>query len=178
MPDALRIEESAPAGMITLKGDLDLAALAAAVERTTGAPVPHVRRFTLGERGRALWMAPDELLLIVPQGEVAAAIAVIAEALQGEHHLAADVSDARVRFLIAGPGAREVLAKGAPVDLAPQAFGPGDLRRTRVGQVAAAFWCTAPEEFELVCFRSVATYMHDWLATAARPGGQVGFFGT
>jgi sarcosine oxidase subunit gamma len=63
-----------------------------------------------------------------------------------------------------------VLASGAPVDLAPAAFGPGDLRRTRLGQVAAAFWIPEPEVFDLACFRSVADFVTDWLANAARSG--------
>jgi sarcosine oxidase subunit gamma len=69
-----------------------------------------------------------------------------------------------------------VLAKGAPVDLAPAAFGVGDFRRTRLGQVAAAFWMPAPDTFELMCFRSVAGYVADWLANAARPGSLAGYF--
>ena len=85
------------------------------------------------------------------------------------------MSDARAVFRLDGPGAREVLAKGAPVDLAPAAFGPGDFRRTRLGQVAAAFWMPEPEVFDLMCFRSVAGFVADWLATAARPGSLPGF---
>ncbi|MHA1127411.1 MAG: sarcosine oxidase subunit gamma, partial [Alphaproteobacteria bacterium] len=73
-------------------------------------------------------------------------------------------------FLIERQGAREVLAKGAPVDLSPEAFGTGDLRRSRIGQLAAAFWMTGDESFELVCFRSVGAFMFDWLSNAAREG--------
>ena len=84
--------------------------------------------------------------------------------------MAVNVSDARAVFLIEGQGAREVLAKGAPVDLSPEAFGVDDLRRSRIGQLAAAFWMTEDEVFELVCFRSVGAFMFDWLSNAAREG--------
>ena len=60
--------------------------------------------------------------------------------------------------------------KGAPADLSPAAFGPGEIRRTRLGQVACAFWQTGPETFELICFRSVGAFVGDWLAAAARRG--------
>ena len=86
-----------------------------------------------------------------------------------------DVSDARALFRIDGPGAREVLAKGAPVDLSPAAFGPGDFRRTRLGQVACAFWTPDGTSFELVCFRSVAAYVFGLLENAAKPGSEVGY---
>ncbi len=58
--------------------------------------------------------------------------------LRAEHHLAADVSDARAVFRIEGAKADQVLAKLCPVDLAT--LEPGELRRTRAAQVAAAFW--------------------------------------
>jgi sarcosine oxidase, subunit gamma len=63
--------------------------------------------------------------------------------------------------------ADEVLMKLAPVDLA--AMVPGELRRTRVAQVAAAFWA-ADGGYTVVCFRSVAGYVMGLLTHAAQPG--------
>lgn len=176
MAEPCRIARDGPQGMILLRGDTGSGAIAAAVQGATGAPVPGVRRVTEGERGRALWFSPDELLLLVPHGEAAGLAAAITDRLRGEHVLAADVSDARVLFRLDGTGVREVLAKGAPVDLSPRAFGPGDLRRTRLGQVAVAFWCTGQDGFALLCFRSVADFVEDWLRLAAAPGGGVGWY--
>jgi len=111
-------------------------------------------------------MSPDELMLLGPPEATAARLAALGEALAGAHHLAVDVSDARAAFVLEGFAAREVLARGAPVDLSPAAFGVGDVRRTRLGQVAVALWSPAPEVFELMCFRSVADFVHDWLRHA------------
>ena len=172
MPEAVRVSRVDPRGMVTLRGDL--AALAGAVRAVTGCAVPEPRRVVLdGERGVA-WMSPDELMLFVAPGAAAAAVEEIEAALAGVHHLAVDVSDARAVFRLEGAGAREVLAKGAPVDLAPAAFGVGDFRRTRLGQVAAAFWMPEAEVFELMCFRSVAGFVGAWLANAARAGSLPG----
>jgi sarcosine oxidase subunit gamma len=169
------VREVPAPGMITLKGDLSAPALVAAVRTVTGCAVPGLRGIAAEGGCRAGWMAPDELLLIVPRGDVPDALATLAERLAETHHLAADVSDMRAVFRIEGPGAREALAKLAPVDLAPEAFEPGELRRTRLAQVPAAFWM---EEggVTLVCFRSVAAYAFDVLAGAAAPGGAVGHF--
>ena len=41
------------------------------------------------------------------------------------HAAITDVTDGRVAFRLAGPSAREVLAKGCPLDLHPRAFAPG-----------------------------------------------------
>ena len=115
-------------------------------------------------------MSPDELLVLVDYDQAAAVVAKLDDVLADEHHLAVNVSDARAIFTIQGQGAREVLAKGAPIDLSSEAFGVGDLRRSRIGQLAAAFWMTDTETFELACFRSVGAFMFDWLTNAAREG--------
>ncbi len=93
------------------------------------------------------------------------------KALEGEHHLVADVSDARAIFTIKGPKADQVLMKLCPVDMAGLA--EGEIRRTRAAQVAAAFWKSGPEEFTLVSFRSVAGYVMGLLETSSRAGSEV-----
>ena len=171
-----RIEEIGPRGMVMLKGDLSSTALKDVTTGLTGVDFPGQRGANCAGETGLLWMAPDELLLLVPRGEAAPAREKVAQALAGEHHLAEDVSDARALFAISGPTAREVLAKLTPADLHPASFAPGELRRTRVAQVPAAFWMRDEETFELLCFRSVAAYMFDLLSTAADPAAPVDFF--
>ena len=65
-----------------------------------------------------------------------------------------------------GACAREVMAKLAPVDFAPDAFEMGMFRRTRMAQVPAAFWMNGEDAFSVVCFRSVGEYMFDLLSVA------------
>lgn len=166
------VQISRPAvGMITLRCDLGEPRLAAALDRTVGCALPGRGRFEGGSAGAAAWMSPDELMIFAPAEAVAAALAALDAELAGAHRLIADVSEARAVFRLTGPGAREALAKGAPVDFAPQAFGSGDFRRTRLGQVAAAIWSPEAEVFELMCFSSVAEHVALWLATAARAVG-------
>lgn len=169
----VRVAEVGPQGMIVLrsKGDGVAEALAG-----LGLPVPEVRRIVAAGDRAVAWMSPDEMLVMLPYGEVAQAVAALSAALAGKHHLVADVSDARAVFTITGDGAREVLAKCCPVDLAPEVFGPGEVRRTRAAQVAAAVWMSEDDRFTLVCFRSVARYVFDLLSTLARPGAEVGLF--
>ena len=159
-------------GMVTLRADLSDAAVAGAVKTAVGSDMPDVRKAT----ETALWMSPDELLLLTPYGEAVAAVDKLTEALSGVHHLAVDVSDARTMFKLEGDAAREVLAKGAPVDLARDQFSIGDLRRTRISHVAAAFWQSgeSPDVFEIICFRSYASYLWEWLEESSREGTMPG----
>ncbi len=170
-----RVAEAGLRGMVTLRADLADPVVAAAVREVAGVDLPGQRRIVAeGARG-AGWMAPDELLILVPYAEAGAAVAALSAALAGTHHLAVDVSDARAVFRLEGGAAREVLAKLTPAEVAPGRLEPGELRRTRLAQVAAAFWIE-DGGFTVVCFRSVAQYVFDLLKVSAMPGGEIGLW--
>ena len=170
------IEDCGLSGMITLRGDMGLAAVRKAVTAGSGCAVPGIRKATFGESGTALWMSPDEMMVLCPYDETDARLAAMTKALGKSHALAVNVSDARALLRVSGPKAREVLAKLSPVDLSPEAFGPGDLRRSRIAQVAAAYWMEDAESFRVICFRSVAEYVFGVLKVAAAQGSEVGYF--
>lgn len=172
------VSELGPRGMIALRGDLSARKLQSAAMAAAGVKAFPDRLGAVieGEAG-LLWFSPDELLILCPKADAGGALQKLDKALKGTHHLAADVSDARAIFAVAGPGAREVLAKLTPADVSPEALPAGVVRRSRLAQVPAAFWMAGAERFELVAFRSVADYVFELLAQAARSGAEVGFFG-
>jgi sarcosine oxidase, subunit gamma len=173
-----QIEEAPLTGMMTLRGDLGSAKVKKAIKSATGTKVPATGRIELNGGSAAAWMSPDELLVIVPYDEVAERLDALQVALAGEHALAVNVSDARAMFRISGPDAREVPAKLCPVDMSADVFTPNTFRRTRMAQVAAAFWMDGDGTISVVCFRSVAGYVFNLLSAAAHPQSKVGVFGT
>lgn len=183
MPDAAvepqglaTVREVACYGMVAVRGDPASAALEDAVGKVTGIAVPGQGQARFAGHYGILWMSPDELLVLCPSGGAADAVAEMEAVLDGAHTLVADVSDARSVFTVGGSGAREVLAKLTPADVSPDAFGAGMVRRSRLAQVPAAFWLSADDTITVICFRSVADYVLDLLASAAMPGSGVGYF--
>ncbi|QHQ34460.1 sarcosine oxidase subunit gamma [Algicella marina] len=176
MSEIVHVEKLGRRGMISMKGDLAEKLVAAVAEAATGMALPGPREIML-EDGRGLaWMAPDELLLLFPEEEVEQALTKMESSAGDQHILIAEVSDARTIFAVEGARAREVLAKLAPVDLSPEAFGQRQIRRTRLAQVAAAFWLVSETRFEVVCFRSVEDYVEGLLRLSAAPGTVPEFF--
>lgn len=169
-----KVEEIGPLGMITIRGDLNASAVKKAVTGISGLDMPGQREVKTAGDNVLAWMSPDELLAVVPYDEVDDNIAAIAKTMKKGHYLAVNVSDARAVFRITGGGAREVVAKLSPVDMSPEAFGAGQIRRTRMAQVPAAFWIGEDGSITVVCFRSVAQYVFDLLKGAAANGSQVG----
>ncbi len=175
------VTEAGRVGMVTIRGDLDDAAFALAVKTATGLDLPGQGAIVGEDAGEGLklaWMSPDELLLLCDAQAAPGQASALALALEGSHALAVDVTDARAVFRVAGAAVREVMAKLTPADVAPGAFGPGRMRRTRLGQVPAAFRMADETTFEVIAFRSVALYVFDLLSNAARPGSEVGLFVT
>ncbi|PUB13209.1 sarcosine oxidase subunit gamma [Yoonia sediminilitoris] len=156
-------------GMITLRCDLSAKSLKAAC-KTMGLAIPERGQISRSGDKALCWMSPDELLMLVPYADVAGSLASVEQGMKGQHYLAENVSDARALIHIDGPFARDVIAKLAPVDLHPDSFKPGMVRRTHLGQIAAAFWMRDDGAFELICFRSVAAYAFDLLAASAKAG--------
>lgn len=170
------ISEIGTVGMITLRGDITSPALRVAAKNAAGVDVPEQRACAVeGDRGIA-WMSPDEVLIMCPYVQVSETLTGLQTALVTAHALAVNVSDARAVFEVRGAHAREVMAKLAPVDLAPAQFTQGMFRRTRIAQVPAAFWMPQEGVFRVVCFRSVAQYVFDVLSVAAQPGSEVQAF--
>jgi sarcosine oxidase, subunit gamma len=159
------VRETGPLGMITLRARPDAPGLAKAVKLATGCALPAQRAIVEKDGRAAAWMSPDEYLLLLPRADVPKALADLAKALKDQHHLAADVSDARAVFSVTGPKADEVVARLAPLDFA--LLPEGEIRRTRLAQVACALWRQGGG-LTIITFRSVARYAFDILVNAAR----------
>lgn len=163
-------------GMITLRADLSSNTVIKCLKKVTGCAMPGAWKAVETPEATVAWMSPDELLIIVPYEAVETMVAQLTKDLAAEHALVVNVSDARACLTLSGVGAREVLAKVAPIDLAPDQFKAGDFRRTRLAQAAGALWLDQSGVFHIVCFRSVGAYVFDLLKVAADPQSAVGVF--
>ncbi|MER6252979.1 sarcosine oxidase subunit gamma family protein [Streptomyces sp. NPDC001584] len=117
----------------------------------------------------AVWLGPDEWLVVGPAGSQRDLESRIRAASDDEPVAVTDVSAQRTTLLVTGPRARDLLAHGCPLDLHPRVFGAGccaqtTLARTQIVLVArdepkAGFWVLVRSSF--------AGYLTDWLLDAA-----------
>jgi sarcosine oxidase subunit gamma len=117
----------------------------------------------------ALWLGPDEWLLVGPPGSERDLESRIREAAGDEPVSVTDVSAQRTTLLVTGPRAHDLLAHGCPLDLHPRAFGPGRCAQTTLGR--AQIVLVARDEpragFWVLVRSSFAGYLTDWLLDAA-----------
>jgi sarcosine oxidase, subunit gamma len=149
----------------SLRGGADARA---AASRAFGVelPVTACRAATAGGRA-ALWLGPDEHLLIAPEPEAAAVAAGLRAALAGVSHSLVDVSHRQVAFALKGPSAAWLLVHGCPLDLDSAEFPVGMCTRTVYVKAEILLWRTAPDTFRVEVWRSFADYVVALLAETA-----------
>jgi sarcosine oxidase subunit gamma len=129
-------------------------------------PLAPLRAATQGARA-ALWLGPDEWLLIAEDDEPSLGAAVEA-ALAGFPHALTDVSHRQCAIELAGPGAARLLNAGAPLDLDLEAFPGGMVARTLLLKAEITLWRRDAERFRLEVARSFAPYVAAVLTASAR----------
>jgi sarcosine oxidase subunit gamma len=160
--------------LATLRGVPNSTKLKKAVKDTLGVTLPTSASTASTGAGHAiLWLGPDEWL-VVGAADAPSPISALAEALAGQHAAVVDVSDARVCITIRGDRARDVLAKGCPLDLHPRAFGPGRCAQTVLAKAhVLVYQSDDGPSFDLYVGRSFADYVWRWLEDAAREYGGI-----
>lgn len=128
-----------------------------------GVPLPTVGTATGDGDRSALWLGPDEWLVVGTTGNDAQLVAALRSATAEAHASVVVVSSARTVLELAGPGARDVLDGGCRLDLHPRSFGPGSCAATNVAQAAVLLHQTAPETYRLFVRSSYAWYLAAWL---------------
>lgn len=118
----------------------------------------------------ALWLGPDEWLLLAPEGSEESVAAALGAALAGVPHSLVDVSHRQVALSVTGPRARDLLSSGCPLDLDAEAFPVGMCTRTVMARAEIVLWRRSPEEYHLETGRSYSGYVLEWLMEAERGG--------
>lgn len=141
----------------------------AAIEAATaafGVALPRVACRAAEAGGRAaLWLGPDEWLLLAPDGEGEAIAAAFREI--AAPHAAVDVSHRNAGLDLTGSEVATVLNAGCPLDLHLSTFPVGMCSRTLYAKAEIVLWRRAVDRFRLECGRSFAPYVHGVLADAA-----------
>jgi sarcosine oxidase, subunit gamma len=84
--------------------------------------------------------------------------------------IAIDVSSAFAALHLAGPAARDILARGCRLDLDPKLFPSGHAAATLAAQVSLIL-AALPSGFLVLTPSSTAQHLRDWLISTGRPFG-------
>lgn len=165
------LSERPLADHVNLRGDGTSVEFLQVARTTLGYALPtEPNTVAEGSGSRALWLGPNEWLLVAPLGTGLAG--TLAQGLSGRLVAVTELGDARAVIGLSGRNARDVLAKSCPLDLHPKFFGPRRCAQTRLSKVGAILEQRddAPS-FEIYVARSVARYTWRWLEDAGSEYG-------
>lgn len=158
VPGRLAATPAPDMARLSLRGD----AAALGVAFGIALSVRPCRAASAGDR-TALWLGPDEWLLLAPPGTLDPAVPVEGAAV-------VDIGHRQVGLVLDGPGAADALAAGCPLDLHPSAFPPSMCTRTVFGKAEIVLWRQGEARFHVEVWRSFAGYVHGLLEAASRDG--------
>jgi sarcosine oxidase subunit gamma len=125
-----------------------------------------------GDKRAALWLGPDEWLLIAESADAPPVADVLETVLDGTAHSLVDISHRQVGLIASGPAAARVLNAGCPLDLDLKAFPVGFAARTLFDKVEIVLWRRAEATFHIEIWYSLAPFLAASLAEAARGASQ------
>lgn len=163
-----------PGSQVSLRGEGDDQAFLRAAEGALGFDLPsRPNTTTRGDAGTALWLGPNEWLLVL-SGEAGAMMERLSAALAGLHHAVNDVSESRVVIRVSGPKALDLLAKGTSLDLHPSVFAAGACAQSTLALTEMLLHRPegeGPPVFDVFVHRSFADYLWRWFESAAAEFG-------
>ena len=135
----------------------------AAIRERYGVELPDTPQRVEGKDIAFIWAGPDQWIAIAERGQNRDIEVELKPLLDGLRSVV-DQSDARAVVRISGPRARDVLAKGVPIDLHPRAFEANNVAITHASHIGIIFWQIddAPA-YEIAMFRSFADSFAHWL---------------
>lgn len=154
-----------PASRLVLRGSPQV--MGAAMKALGLPPGDTPCRAARSEDRAALWLGPDERLLIGPADAAAEITDRLHQALAGTAHSLVEVSHALIAFEVIGPRAAATVNAGCPLDLDPESFPLEMCTRTVLAKAQIVLWRTGPEVFRVETARSFAPYVTRLLALAA-----------
>lgn len=137
-------------------------ALSAAMEKHYATPCPAPGGSATGRAVTLHWSGADQWFVVAQNRKEGALFAELVKRLAGLASVS-DQSHGRVTLAISGINARDVLAKGTPVDLHPRAFGLGRCAVTQMAHIGVHIAQVGADEFEVSLFRGFAVSFWEWL---------------
>nr|WP_272923832.1 sarcosine oxidase subunit gamma family protein [Streptomyces sp. SID3343] len=150
---------------------------ARAVESLLGLRLPAASRAEMSGEIKALWMGPDEWLLIAPADTGATLLMELRSAIGEEFATVTDVSAQRTVLSLSGNLTRRILAHGCALDLDPRVAPVGACYTTLLAQtgITLVVLAEAAPSMWLLVSSSFAPYTATWLVDASTEyGGETG----
>ena len=141
------------------------------VREAYGVDLPQTSRVVVGRDVSFVGYGPGQWLAVSETLASEALARDLAERLKGLASIS-DQSSGRTVIRVSGPRARDVLAKGLPIDLDPRAFPLGSAATSTISLMGVQLWqADDTRSYDIAVFRSLSESFWRWLAASAAEFG-------
>ncbi|MFN0217327.1 MAG: sarcosine oxidase subunit gamma [Hyphomicrobium sp.] len=156
-------------GYIGLRGGSDNPVFVEAASRALGLALPTTACVSAQTDATiALWLSPDEWLIVCPRSELSRTLADLRQSLAGIRSQVVDISGGYTKLVVQGRNAADVMRNVSVYNF--ETLAEGRVVGTTFGK-ASAYICREGQGFCLVIRRSFADYIWRYLVRAAEPYG-------
>lgn len=124
-------------------------------------------RFNATTSRAAVWLSPDEVLLLTEPGAETALAIQAKQGAKNTHVAINDITDAMTSLHLKGPAVRDMLAKGCAIDLHKDHFKAGHCAQTALSHAGVTILALGDDEMILLCRTSFTDYTVAYLCDAA-----------
>ncbi|MCP5084218.1 MAG: hypothetical protein GY948_21230 [Alphaproteobacteria bacterium] len=115
--------------------------------------------------------APEKFLIV---SELKASMGDgLRETFEADQAVVTELGHSRTILRVAGDAARDVLARGVPVDLHPDEFARSAFAQTGIHGISVLCTRSGPDQFDLIVPRNFAVVIYEWLEETAAQYGYV-----
>ncbi|PLW78619.1 sarcosine oxidase subunit gamma [Cohaesibacter celericrescens] len=168
--DRILLAEIPNLTQLNLRGDGNDKAFLAGTKKAIGIALP-TKPNSVAEKGdiAALWLGPDEWLIVSKETESHRLISTLKVMLSDVVFTVVDVSDNRTVLSLSGADSWAVLNKGAMLDFHPRHWHKGQCASSLYGRCQVIFWQRSKQpEFYLFVRSSFADYCASYILDAMR----------
>ena len=115
----------------------------------------------------ALWLGPDERLVILPKDQIITARMNLERELQGIHYSSVDLSSGQVVLDLKGEEVLNILSKGCSVDLHQKYFNVGQCVQTSIDKINVICFSLENNHIRIIVRRSYSEALIAWFKDAS-----------
>ena len=163
---SVMLEERRPSALLQINGTPPSIMAGAGLRSALGLEAdPQANHALAGSDVTLLWTGADQWLAVSSEQSVETLGNAVRTGLGGADSTFTDLSHARTVVRVGGAMARDLIAKGCPLDV--DALVPGDSASSMLGSFNVIIHCRAEDSFDLYVFRSFGLAMWEWLCEEA-----------
>ena len=161
------ITEESNLAQLNIRFDVSDAAILSSIKSVSGLNLEMAPNTIVNDNEKfALWLGPDERLVILPKDQIMTVGMNLERELQGIHYSSVDLSSGQIILDLKGEEVLNILSKGCSVDLHQKYFNVGQCVQTSIDKINVICFPLGNNYIRVIVRRSYSEALIEWFKDA------------